>query len=121
MPFLAGKGGSVSIEDSSWSLSEWSLEMGANLLDVTTFAAGGYRVKLAGLVGARITVRGPYNAGAMPLTVGAEADFILGVGGGVTFTVTALIGQIVPSTSVEGFAQVTIQAESTGSFTAAIT
>lgn len=121
MPFLAGKGGAVTVDTNAWSLQEWSLEIQTNLIDVTTFTAGGYRVKLAGLTGARITARGPYDSGAMAMTSGNEYDFVLKVSNAVSFAVTALVGQIVIGTNVEGAAQVTVSAESTGSFTAAIT
>jgi hypothetical protein len=117
----AGTAGSITFGAVAWELSEWSFEASANLLDITTFAAGGYRVKIPGLVAGRITARGPYETGSMALTVGAAVSVAMTVGGAITFTVPCIVGSISVSQAVEQFGQVSVSLESTGSFTAAIT
>lgn len=121
MAFYAGKDGSVTVGAATWKLSEWTLDIETDILDTTNFESGGKRENIEGLTKATITGKGPYDAGAMALTSGASVEWVLTVGGLITFTVTARTGKMKVSTNVEGKAELEVNAESNGTFTAAIT
>jgi hypothetical protein len=119
--FYAGKGGNVAVGAVNWKLREWSLPMNCDIIDTTNFLSGGFRENIAGLVGADMRLRGPYDAGSMAMTVGNTYSITLLVGGAVTFAVTARIENVTPSVNVEGAAEIEVSAKTTGTFAAAIT
>ena len=121
MAIFSGKSGNVAIDTVNWKLREWTLDMDTDIVDVSNFLSSGKRENLDGLTKASISCRGPYDTGSMALTSGNTANFVLKVGGAITFTVTARIAKIRPSVNVEGAGEIEINAESTGNFTAAIT
>ena len=116
MAFYAGKSGSVSIGASTQPLTDWSLEVASEPIDVTNFSSSGFAENEAGITSANITCSGPYD-GSSGATIGATAAFVLKyepVGAG--FTVTGRVTNVTVSTNVRGVAQVNITAQSTGSF-----
>lgn len=116
MAFYAGKNGSVSIGGTTQPLTSWSMEVQSEPIDVTNFNSSGFAESEAGITSANITCSGPYD-GSSGATVGATAAFVLKyeqVGAG--FTVTARVTNVSISDEVRGVAQVSITAQSTGSF-----
>lgn len=120
MAVLAGKSGSITLAAAAYAFGKWTCDMGADILDVTSFASSGYKANIAGLVGAKITADGPFNSAAMSLTAGTSYEFVLTMGGAVNITVTARVGNINVVTDVKDAVRVSISAESTGVFTAAL-
>lgn len=120
MAFLSGKGGSVTVGTASWKLREWSLDMRTDASDVTNFSSSGYRENIAGLTGGSLSCSGPFDSTAMALTSGTSYSFTLGASNTVNFAVTARVTNIRISTTIERAVEVSITAETNGSFTAAI-
>jgi hypothetical protein len=120
MAVLAGKSGAISLGGTAYAFGKWTADMSADILDVTVFTSSGYKANIAGLVGAKITADGPFNSTAMALTAGNSYAFVLTMDSGVTLTVTARVGNINVVTDVKDAVRVSISAESTGSFTAAL-
>lgn len=120
MGFLAGKGGSVTVGTATWKLREWSLDMKTDASDVTNFSSSGYRENIAGLTGASLSASGPFDSTAMALTAGTSYSFTLAVSNTVNFSVSARVTNIRVTTNVDRAVEVSISAESTGSFTPAI-
>jgi hypothetical protein len=121
MAFLSGKSGSVTVANASWKLREWSLDMRTDASDVTNFSSSGYRENIAGLTGGSLSMSGPYDSASMALTSGTSYSITLAASNTINFAVTARITNIRVSTSVERAVEVSVSAETTGSFTAAIT
>lgn len=120
MAQLAGKSGSIGFGASNFALREWTVDMRIDPIDTTNFDSAGYKENIAGLIGATISARGPYNQGAMAVTGGSSYAFNLRVNSTTGFAVTARVTSIRLVTGVDNAVQVDISAESTGSFTAAI-
>ena len=118
--FVAGKLGSVSVGTLAWRAKEWSYPMKADLVDVTNFSSGGFREKLAALIGASVRIKGNHDTAAMAMTCGSTYTITLGVGGGVSFSASFIIDGLTPSTNVEGAAEIEVSGQTTGTFTAAI-
>ena len=81
----------------------------------------GYKENIFGLASAKITARGAYPSTDCAITLGASVAFVLGMGGGISFTVTARVSNITPSTDTAGVAEISVSAESNGSFSASVT
>lgn len=121
MAFYSGKDGSFKVGAAAWRLREWTLDMDTAAVDTTNFESGGFKENIAGLTGGTITARGPYDSAAMALTSGTSYTVTLTVGGLIDFAVPARVTKISLTTNVEGKAEVSITAETNGSFTASIT
>jgi len=121
MAQLAGKGGSIAFGASNLALREWTLDMRVDPIDVTNFDSAGFKENIAGLTSAAISARGPYNQGSMAVTAGSSYAFNLRVNSTTGFAVTARVTSVRLVTGADNAVQVDISAESTGSFTAAIT
>jgi predicted secreted protein len=120
MAQLAGKSGNFTVGASAWELSEWTMDMATEAVDITNFNSGGYREVIAGLTDAKITARGPFNSTAMALTSGTSYSLVLAVSGSVSYSVTALVTNIKLVTEVSKAVMVEVSAVSNGSFTASI-
>lgn len=116
MAFYAGKSGSASVGGSTQPLTDWSMEVNSEPVDVTNFSSSGYAESEAGITSANITCSGPYD-GTSGATVGGAIAFVLKyepVGAG--FTVTGRVTNVTVSTNVRGVAMVNITTQSTGTF-----
>lgn len=120
MAQLAGKSGYVALGNTNYAFSMWTADFNTDAVDVTNFSSSGYHENIAGLTGAKITARGPFNSTAMAVTSGTSYAFTLGASGSVTYAVTARVTAIKLTTDVTKAVEVEISAESTGTFTAAI-
>ena len=95
--------------------------MKAVALKINDFASLGYQTLLAGFFSATITLEGAYFAGATALAVGDTHPFILAYSPTLNISVPALITDITPTVDAEKEETLSVTAESTGSFTAAVT
>jgi len=119
--FYAGKDASVQVGATNWKLSEYNLELDADILDTTNFGSGGYKENIAGLSFAKIQAKGPYYTGGSAMTAGASYTITITVGGAVTFAIPFRIGNIKVTGDVKGVQMVEFSGESNGSLTAAVT
>ena len=118
--YLSGKDAKVMIGSTTYSFSKWSLDMKTNLPKVTNFTTAGFQKVVQGITSGTLTVSGPYNEGNMAFTSGQSYAWILGFDGTTTLTCTARISSIKADEDVDGSPQISITAETDGSFTAAI-
>lgn len=116
MPFYSGKNGSFTIGAEVQKFSDWTIELDSTLVDVTNFSSGGFREKLTGFIGGKITAKGPYDPTMTEPIIGTEGTFILGVGSTYSFTFTGVITKIRYSQDVNDAARIELEAETTGSF-----
>lgn len=119
--YISGKTGSVLIGATPYSFGKWKLAMKTGLPKVTNFTTAGYQLLVSGITAGTITIEGPYNQSNMAFACGTSYTFILGWTNAVSITVTAFIESIEASTDVEQAGHVVITAQSSGTFTAAIT
>jgi len=119
MAFYAGKLATCTIGASAQPMTDWTLDVKEEAIDVTNFTSGGYQESVGGINAADITCTGPYD-GTSGVTMGTPASFVLTTGGGgPSFTVTARVTSVNTSTNVRGVATVSITAQSTGTFSVA--
>jgi hypothetical protein len=117
MAFFAGKSATMTVGASAQPMTDWTLDIKEEAIDVTNFTSSGYQESVGGINAADITCTGPYD-GTSGVTMGTAASFILATGGGGTsFTVPARVTSVNVATSVRGVATISITAQSTGTFT----
>lgn len=119
--YISGKTGSVLVGGVAYAFGKWKLSMKTGLPKVTNFNTGGYQLLVSGITSGTITLEGPYNQGNMPVTCGNSYAFTLTWAPTITIAVTAFVESIEASDDVEGAGHVVVTAQSSGSFTAAIT
>lgn len=127
---IAGKSGAVYIDATGGTPAEagdvqsWSLDVGADALDVTAFDDNGWRAFVAGLKGYTGSVEAKWNyADANQKdfwdNFGASIDFKFYLDEANTkyFSGTAIVTGVNPKVSVDGTADVTFNLQGTGSLT----
>lgn len=120
MGYLSGKTGYVALGSTPYSFGKWKCSIKSGLPKVTNFKSQGFQALVAGILSSTITLSGPYEVGAMPLVAGQAYEFHLGLDVGIELVVTARIETLEPDNDVEGAPAVSVTAQSTGPFTAAI-
>jgi len=120
MAFYAGKGGSISIRTSvgpdvytSKPLSDWSIDIKTDALDVTNFTSGGWQEILAGIFSADISASGPYDGSSL-ITQGTAARMKLTVATGMDLLVDVRVNSVKIDHSVKDVAKISYSATSTG-------
>ena len=113
MAFYAGKSGSISVGGAAQPLTDWSADVKVESLDVTNFTSGGWNEVYSGIFSAEISASGPYD-GSSGVTQGVIATFVLGVSGGLSMTVTALVTSVKIDLSVKDVAKISYSATSSG-------
>lgn len=121
MPFYVGKSGTITIGGTSRPLTDWSIDVKTDALDVTNFTSGGWQEVLGGIFSIDISCSGPYN-GTSGVTQGTLAAFVLDVDaigtGGPSFSGNGLVTSVKIDHSVKDVAKISISATSSGSWTA---
>ena len=141
MAYFAGPSGYVSTNlgsvtpQTSYAFEEWKMTWKSTLVDVTNFTTLGAQLMVPAVYSGTIVVKGPYNSGTMAaLQLGGGSTqqfgynglpvnpqyFCLGFGTNVFFTISAWIESMEISTNVKSRAEITITAQSSGSFTAVL-
>lgn len=121
----SGKTGSVSIGGSVQPLTDWSLEITSEPVDITNFTSQGYEENVSGVTRANITCSGPYDgltSASIGDANGLTTAFILATGttqgvsptAGPSFTINARVTNVSISQNVRGVAMVNITAQSNG-------
>lgn len=119
MAFISGKEGHVKVSTVEYKFGKWKASFKTNLPKVNNFTSA-YQQLVSGLTSATLTIEGPYDNTAMAFTAGTEYTFLLGFTNTVELSVPAIVESIESSQDIEDAARVTITAQSTGTFTAAI-
>lgn len=114
---LSGKLGFVTIGASTFAFSKWKVSIKCEPVKVTNFNSNGFQQLVPGIHSATVSVSGPYDVGAMPIVVGGLYEFYLGLKAGTFIKVPAMVTGWEPDNDVEGAPQLTINGESTGTFT----
>lgn len=117
--FIGGTSGSVLVGGVAYNFGKWRFQMKAGLPKVNNFS-GAYQLLVTGLLSGTLTLDGPYDGGNMPLTAGASYAFTLKFSNAITLTATAFVEDITPSQDIEDAARISVTAQSSGSFTAAV-
>lgn len=120
--FFGGPNGYVQNNATSkfFSFDKWKLSMKTTLVEVTSFTSNGYQVMVPAITGATLTVSGPYNYGNMPFATGVGYVWNLGFSSSIFIQLFAMIETIEPDVDVKGRASISITAQSSGAFTAAV-
>ena len=120
MAFYAGKGGAISIRTSigpdvytSKPLSDWSIDIKTDALDVTNFSSGGWQEILAGIFSADISASGPYDGSSL-ITQGTAARMKLTVATGLDLVIDVRVNSVKIDQSVKDVAKISYSATSTG-------
>ncbi len=121
MALLSGKTGYVNVGGVPFRFGKWDLTMSAGTPKANNFIDAPYEIYVSGLLGAKLTCSGPYDAGNMPLTIGNVYTWVLGFTPGIFLTVVAVLNNLHPTNDVEGNPQVEIGAQVSGSFSASLT
>src|SRR6185437_7116347 len=95
--FISGKNGYVNVEGVAYSFGKWRCPMTAGTPKVFNFNGGGFEQYVSGLIGAKVTLEGPWDVGNMPLVVGNTYTFTLGVSVSVFLTVAGIVNSVEPS------------------------
>ena len=119
--YLAGKGGSVTVDTTPVAFRNWKASMKTVFLKINDFTCQGYQLGIAGFFSATISLDGAYFSGATALTVGSVHSFVLGYSSTLSLTIPAMITDITPTVDAEKEETLSVTADSTGTFTAAVT
>lgn len=121
MPFnpIGGPSGSVLVGGVAFSFGKWRASIKSGAPKVNNFNSG-YQQLVTGLLSASISIDGPYDGGNMPLVAGATYVFTLKFNNALSFLVSCIVTEIGPSQDIEDAARLSVSAESSGSFTAAV-
>jgi hypothetical protein len=120
MAFFAGKSGTITIGGTARPLTDWSIDVKTDSLDVTNFTSGGWQELLGGIYSIDISASGPYN-GTSGVTQGTAVALVLdvdGAGAGPSFSGNALVTSVKIDQSVKDVAKISYSASSSGSWTA---
>jgi len=121
--YLAGKGGSVSLDGGTTQAAfrSWKASMKAAFLKINDFPSQGFQTGLAGFISAAITLDGAYFAGGTPITVGNILSLKLGFSAALFLTVSAMVTDLTPTVDAEKEETLSVSADSVGTFAAAVT
>lgn len=117
--YYCGKLGSITVGGVAYPLENWEMTSSVTPVEVSNFTIPlGQEAYCAGLYGGTIRATGPLtslgspDAGVIPgrPTAGNYYVFALGVGPGLSYSVTAMITEINPSQDVKGRATLEIVA-----------
>lgn len=122
MPFnpIGGPSGSVLVGGVAYAFGRWRFSIKGGLPRVNNFTSA-FQQLVAGLTSGTITLEGPYDGGNMPLAILTSYVFTLKYSNAITLAATALVGEINPSQDIEDAGRISVTAETSGTFTAAIT
>jgi hypothetical protein len=120
MPNLSGKTGYTKLGSAIYPFGKWKFSIKAGSPKVTNFTSLGFQALVGGVISGTVTLSGPWNVGSTPVAANGVYVFHLGLDTGIELVVTAQVTAIDPENDVEGTPQVSVTAESTGPFTAAI-
>jgi len=90
-------------------------------LKINDFPSLGYQNLIVGFLSAAITLDGAYFAGGTPIAVGNAYSFKLGFSGTLSLTVPGIVTDVTPTVDAEKEETLSVTADSTGAFTAAVT
>jgi len=90
-------------------------------LKINDFLSQGYQTLITGFFSASISLEGAYFAGGTPLTVGNIYTFELSFSTALSLSVEALVTDITPTVDAEKEETLSVTADSTGPFSAAVT
>ncbi len=117
MALLSGKTGYVTVGGLAFRFGKWSLPMTCRTPAANNFVDAPYEVYVSGLLGAKLTCSGPYDAGNMPLVIGNAYVFVLGFTPGIFLTTPAIVNGLTATDDVEGNPQIEVSAQVSGVFT----
>ena len=113
MAFYSGKTGFVFVNGTQKPLTDWSLDLKVDSLDVTNFMSGGNQELMPGIFSCDLSASGPYDGYSM-VNHGGVTTFTLGYGGG-SAVVTALVTSVKVDDNVKDVVKISYTATSTGS------
>lgn len=119
MPYLSGKTGFVLVAGTAFAFGKWRLSISVGKPKVTNFKTSPYQALVSGIYAGKLTLDGPYEATAMPLTAGGEYLFTLGWTAALNIQVTCII-DLDLTNDVEDAPRVSVSGESDGIFGIAI-
>lgn len=128
MPFYTGKTGHIRIGTSGGSftvkpLTDWSLDIKVDEIDVTNFTSSGWKEVQSGIFSCDITASGPYDTNNVGVTQGSATIFSLDLDAGGAFgafTGSGLVTNIKIDNSVKDVAKITYTATSNGPWTVSL-
>lgn len=116
MGFKSGKTGYVIIQSGEYAFDKWDLKVTTKAVSTNNFTSEGFDDNVAGFSGFEVTVSGPWEVGAEPVTSGEVYEFHLGVDEGIEWSGNARVTEVGPSDEAEGTPRLSIKAKSKGVF-----
>lgn len=119
--YYCGKQGSIAINGVAYPLTNWELSSEVTTPEISNFTVPlGQQMYCPNLIGGTITCEGFLTSAGVPSagvigllypTAGSYAEFTLGVGVGLSYTVSGLITNITPSQDIQDTARFSIEAQ----------
>jgi hypothetical protein len=118
--YFCGKQGSIAIGGVPYPLTNWELSSEVTTPEISNFTVPlGQQMYCPNLIGGTITCEGFLTSVGVPSaailpgypTAGSYAEFTLGVGLGLSYTVAGLITNITPSQDIQDTARFSIEAQ----------
>ena len=126
MAFFAGKSGLIKIgvlgAEVTKKLTDWSMDVKTESLDVTNFTSSGWQEVISGIFSIEVSASGPYD-GTSSVTQGTAVTMILdidGAGATVAYSGLALITSVKIDLSVKDVAKISYSGTSTGAWAAVV-
>lgn len=116
---LSGIGASTTVGGVTYAFAKWKATMKGGQPKVNNFTSV-YQQLVAGLLSASLTLEGPYDGGNMPLSVNTSYVFQCKYANAYVLSFTALVETIDTSSDIEDAGRVSVTANTSGAFTAAI-
>lgn len=120
MAVLHGKAGSVEVGGTLFAFDRWSAPMKNEIAFYKHFGSG-YRKGVAGTTSGEVDCEGPYNSGAMALTVGNSYEVECFFTDVLKLTFPTILESVTPEVDMSKEQRVKAVFQSVNDFTAAIT
>ena len=110
----------MTVANTTYKFKNWTLDKTVDIHDTSNFdSTDDCKENVAGMRSATLSLEGPYDQGVMLFVEGTSYTFVLSAGTS-TFTVAARVKNVKPVTDTDNVVRVSVEAVSTGSFTAGL-
>lgn len=108
MAYFTGKNAAIVIGGVPYCLTDWSLNLTSDEVDLTTFCSGGVNTVVGGILGGDMSASGPYTGSAPTVGQVYNVIFYLAAPGGPSFQQYFLITSVRVATNVRDKATIEV-------------
>lgn len=94
MAYYVGKSAAIVINGTPYCMTDWSLDLTTEEVDVTSFCSGGFTHVLGGITGGSMSASGPYTGTAPTVGTVIPVIFYVASPGGPSFTQNVLLTSV---------------------------